>query len=92
MTWGRRSGRGLAPLRSVGASIHWPEAMSAGTEHPTRPRASQPLAAIQRAPGATPMAVPPASPPTMVPTVWVPWPWLSHGSSVGHTRDGSNQL
>ena len=55
---------------------------------------SQPLAAIHRASGATPIWFAPPSSPTMVPMVWVPWPLLSHGSSEGlpQISDGSNQL
>src|SRR6266850_2419560 len=37
------------------------------------------FAAIQRAPGATPMLDPDASPPTAVPVVWVPCPLGSNG-------------
>src|SRR5829696_7487209 len=67
---GRRSGRGLAPARSVGATIHWPAPSRAASEQVL---VSQPLAAIQRAPGATPIWLAPPSQPTMVPIVWVPW-------------------
>src|SRR5262245_36979320 len=68
---GRRSGRGLAPDRSVGASIHCAAASSAESLHP-RSWSSQPFAVIQRAPGATPTELPASSEPTMVPIVWVP--------------------
>src|SRR5215204_5859703 len=89
--FGRRSGRGFARLRSVGARIHWPEASSAASEQLL---VSQPLAAIHRAPGATPIWLPVPSSPSMVPIVCEPWLLLSHGASDGvpHTFDGSNQL
>ena len=77
---GRRSGRGLAPLRSVGARIHCAEASRAVSEQLF---VSQPLAAIHCAPGATPIWLPAPSSPTMVPMVWVPWPLLSHGAADG---------
>src|SRR5215216_2862472 len=79
---GRRSGRGFAPVRSVGARIHWPDASRAESEHEF---VSQPLAAIQRACGATPIWFVPGSPssPTIVPIVCVPWLLLSHGTSDG---------
>src|SRR3972149_5564031 len=51
---GRRSGRGYSPERLVGARIHWALASSASSAH-VRP--TQPRAAIQRAPGATPKAL-----------------------------------
>ena len=38
-------------------------------------------AAIQRAPGATPIDVPPALPPTITPITWVPWPLMSVGAA-----------
>src|SRR4029079_417159 len=47
-------------------------------------------AAIQRAPGATPIVLPLRSPPTIVPVVCVPWPLLSYGDSC--SPYGSNQL
>src|SRR5207247_1194363 len=91
--FGRRSGRGFWPLRSVGASTHWPEASSAAVEHELD---SQPFAAIHLACGATPIWFVPGSPssPTIVPIVCVPWPLLSHGASDGfpQTFEGSNQL
>src|SRR4051794_4156499 len=68
-----RSGRGLAPLRSVGASTHWPAASSELSEQSL---VSQPLAAIHFADGATPICAPPPSSPTMVPMVCVPWSLL----------------
>ena len=43
------------------------------------PRSLKILAAIQRAPGATPTDDPPADPPTMMPIVAVPWPDRSVG-------------
>ena len=49
---GRMSGRGLSPCRSVGASIHSPARIS---DDRLQSPLSQPLAAIQRARGATPM-------------------------------------
>src|SRR5687767_15037665 len=90
-TLGRRSGLGLAPDRSVGASIHCAEASSAPSEHQF---SSQPLAVIHCAPGATPIWFSPPSSPTIVPIVWVPCPLLSHGVVDGEpqTKDGSNQL
>src|SRR4029079_8093452 len=45
---GRRSGRGLFPLESVGARIHWPDEMSAVSRQ-------QPFAEIHFACGATPI-------------------------------------
>src|SRR4051812_21681104 len=86
---GARSGRGLLPLRSVGATTHSPEASSAVSEQLL---VSQPLAAIHLAPGATPVWFAPPSLPTMVPMVWVPWSLLSQGAGLGQTADGSNQL
>src|SRR5262245_55462214 len=75
------SGRGVWPLRSVGAIIHWPDAISAEYEQESY---SHPLAAIHRAPGATPIWFwPVGSSPAMVPMVWVPWPLLSHGAAEG---------
>ena len=50
-TSGARSGRGLFPARSVGATIHWPAASSDAVEQPLD---SQPFVAIHFAPGATP--------------------------------------
>src|SRR5690554_5520009 len=90
-TCGRRSGSGFAPVRSVGARMNCPEDSSAACE---QVRSSHPLAAIQVAPGATPIWLPLPSSPTMVPVTCVPWPLLSHGASEGspHTRDGSHQL
>src|SRR5512138_3896991 len=81
-TFGRRSGRGFCPLRSVGARIHCPAASS---DEVLQLLCSQPLAAIHLACGATPMRLVPGEPssPTMVPMVWVPWLLLSQG-----TRDG----
>ncbi|GAA4983007.1 hypothetical protein GCM10025734_04660 [Kitasatospora paranensis] len=70
--FGARSGRGLLPLWSVGARIHWPAFSRYSSEHCED---SQPLAAIHFAFGATPMPFLA----TMVPIVWVPWPLLSHG-------------
>ena len=52
MMWGRRSGRGLLPFRSVGASIHWPAASRAPS---VQNSSSQPLAVIHRTSGATPI-------------------------------------
>jgi hypothetical protein len=90
---GARSGRGFWPFRSVGARIHWPAASSAESEQKS---VSQPLAAIQRAWGATPIWLVPGSPssPTIVPMVWLPCPTLSQGASDGlpQTWEGSNQL
>src|SRR6266511_4119894 len=77
---GCRSGRGFAPLRSVGAITHWPAASSEVSEQLLT---SQPLAAIHLAPGATPTWLPAPSSPTIVPMVWVPWLLLSHGTSAG---------
>src|SRR5262245_5853676 len=88
-TLGARSGRGLLPLRSVGATIHWPDASRAASEQEL---VSQPLAAIHLAPGATPIWFAPPSSPTIVPMVCVPWSLLSHGCGLGQTADGSNQL
>src|SRR6185503_11933728 len=91
--FGRRSGRGLRPLRSVGARIHCPAASSDAVLHEL---CSQPLAAIHLACGATPIRLVPGVPssPTMVPIVCVPWLLLSHGASDGlpHDNDGSYQL
>ncbi len=88
--WGRSSGRGLFPSRSVGASMNWPADSSASREQVVP---SQPLAAIHCAPGATPIRLSPPSSPRIVPVTWVPWPVLSHGTSEGlpHTCDGSCQ-
>jgi hypothetical protein len=88
---GARSGRGFWPLRSVGARIHWPAASS---EAVVQVLVSQPLAAIQRACGATPTWFAPGSPssPTIVPITWVPWSTLSHGAGCEQTPAGSNQL
>src|SRR5687767_8544949 len=74
-TFGRRSGRGLAPERSVGASSHSADAYSASYEQLSY---SQPLAVIHSAPSATPIWFSPPSSPVMVPIVWVPSPLLSH--------------
>ena len=49
MMFGRLVTSGLSPSRSVGASIHWPDEISAASE------GQQPLAAIHLAPGATPI-------------------------------------
>src|SRR5262245_55079587 len=86
---GARSGRGSWPLRSVGARIHWADESSAKSLHVF---VSQPLAEMNRAPGATPIWLAPPSLPTIVPIVCVPWPLLSHGALVGQIPDGSNQL
>ena len=89
---GRRFGCGFWPLRSVGASMHWPEDSSALVEQLL---VSQPLAAIHFACGATPIWFVPGLPssPTIVPIVCVPWPLLSQGvPTVAHTADGSYQL
>ena len=51
-TWGRRSGRGFSPLRSVGARTNCADERRAVSEQLL---VSQPLAASQRAPGATPI-------------------------------------
>src|SRR2546422_4137964 len=90
-TWGRRSGRGFPPFKSVGARIHWAEAVRAAAEQSL---VSQPLAAIHWARGATPIWLAPPSSPIMVPMVCVPCPLLSHGASAGlaHALEGSNQL
>ena len=88
-TSGARSGRGLAPVRSVGATIHCPEA---SRDSRLQELDSHPLAAIHLAPGATPILLSPPSSPTIVPMVCVPWPLLSHGAAVAHTWAGSNQL
>src|SRR6478609_5337760 len=74
MMSGRLLTSGFAPARSVGASIHWPEEISASSE------GQQPLAVIHFAPGATPTLLAAPSSPTIVPIVWVPWPSLSHGA------------
>src|SRR2546423_8932734 len=89
--FGRRSGRGFPPRRSVGARIHWPAASSAVKEQEVD---SQPLAEIQRASGATPIWFGSPAPPIMVPMVCVPWPTLSHGTDAGLVQmsDGSYQL
>src|SRR5206468_1046934 len=89
--WGRRSGRGFWPFRSVGASTHWPAASNDATVHESL---SHPLAAIQRAAGATPIWLPAPSSPTIVPMVCVPWKTLSQGATDGNpqTLAGSNQL
>src|SRR5262245_31981474 len=88
---GRRSGRGFKPAKSVGARMNCP---AESREPSEQVRFSQPLAAIQRAWGATPIWSPAPSSPTIVPIVWVPWPWLSHGVTDGdpQTWDGSHQL
>ncbi len=86
---GARSGRGLWPARSVGATIHWPAARREASEQEL---VSQPLAAIHLAPGATPILLAPPSSPTIVPMVWVPWSLLSQGAAVGQMPAGSNQL
>jgi hypothetical protein len=85
-TWARSSGLGFCPDRSVGAASHSNELISAST-------VQQPLAAIQRAWGATPIWLGPGLPssPTMVPMVWVPWPTSSQGE-VPQTLRASNQL
>ena len=88
MICGRRAGSAPDPSSRVGASIHWPDSSSALSEQLLD---SQPFAAIQRAPGATPMLFAPPSPPTIVPIVWVPWLLLSHGIPPARTCDGSNQ-
>src|SRR4029453_7426485 len=87
---GRRSGRGFAPFRSVGARTHWPAASSAAPDQPLSPSASQPLAAIHFAAGATPIWLPAPSSPTIVPIVCVPWSLLSQGANEGfpHTWTG----
>ncbi|GAA3508391.1 hypothetical protein GCM10023075_67740 [Streptosporangium album] len=85
---GARSGRGLAPFRSVGASTHCPAARSETSEQLL---VAQPLAAIHVAPGATPTVLAPSLP-AMAPMVWVPWSLLSQGAALGHTPVGSNQL
>ncbi len=85
MTCGRIAGSGSEPSVRVGASIHSPELMSASSV------GQQPLAEIQRAPGATPIWLSPPSSPTMVPVTWDPWPSRSTGSS-GDTPAASNQL
>src|SRR6476661_8800022 len=88
---GRRFGRGFWPLRSVGATMNWPDDRSACVEQLF---VSQPLAAIHVACGATPIWFVPGSPssPTIVPIVCVPWPLLSHGVPAPHTAEGSHQL
>ena len=90
MMSGRLLTSGFAPEVSVGARVHWPLASRLASEHPL---VSQPLAAIQRAPGATPIWLAPSAP-TIVPIVCVPWPLLSHGTepSVEQVRLGSYQL
>ena len=87
--FGRCAGSAPVPSSRVGASIHWPERSSAAS---VQVLVSQPLAAIHRARGATPMWLSTPSTPTMVPMVWVPWSLLSHGAGGAHTDDGSNQL
>ena len=77
---GRFVGSGLSPSRSVGARTNSPGKQRDSVQK----KSSQPFAAIQRAPGATPMSGvngPGPSPPTIVPIVWVPCCALSHGSS-----------
>ena len=44
------------------------------------PLSSKIRAAIQVAPGATPIVVPPDPPPTITPIVAVPWPLASNGA------------
>ena len=85
---GRRSGSGLLPSRSVGATIHCPDDSSADWEQLLD---SHPLAAIQVAPGATPIWFSPPSLPRMVPMVWVPCPLLSQGTPGEQIDDGSHQ-
>ena len=75
MMFGRLVASGFSPSRSVGASIHWPEEISAASE------GQQPLAAIHFAPGATPIWLAAPSSPTIVPIVCVPWPLVSHGAA-----------
>src|SRR4051812_29500059 len=87
-TSGARSGRGFAPFRSVGATIHCPAASSEDSLHELD---SQPFALIHFAPGATPIRLVPSSP-TIVPMVCVPWSTLSQGAAAGQTLPGSNQL
>jgi hypothetical protein len=84
-----RSGRGLAPFASVGASTNWPEASSDADEQVF---VSQPLAANHLAAGATPIWLPAPSSPTIVPMVCVPCPLLSHGTGDEQMSAGSNQL
>ena len=66
MMLGRLLASGFWLSRSVGSSIHWPEAISAAS------LGQQPLAAIHLALGATPTWLPAPSSPTIVPIVWVP--------------------
>ena len=75
MMFGRLVTSGFSPSRSVGASIHSPDSISAASE------GQHPLAWIQVAPGATPIWLAPPSSPTIVPIVWVPWPSVSQGAS-----------
>ena len=74
MMLGRLVGSGFWPARFLGASIHWPDAISAASD------GQHPLASIQVAPGATPIWLAAPSSPTIVPIVWVPWPLVSHGA------------
>src|SRR5687768_13835562 len=84
MMCGRLPASGLAPVESVGSSIHWPESINAVSE------GQQPFAAIHRTPGATPIWFAPSAP-AMVPIVWVPWPSVSHGAP-SHSPATSYQL
>src|SRR6478609_11064314 len=85
MMSGRLLTSGFSPSRSVGASIHSPDAISASSE------GQQPLAVIHFAPGATPIWLLPPSLPTMVPIVWVPCSSTSHGAPP-QVPLASNQL
>ncbi|URN06942.1 hypothetical protein LUW74_28900 [Actinomadura madurae] len=83
---GRFDTSGFRPSASVGASIHWPDATRSASV-----QVAQPLAAIQRTPGATPIWLPSPSSPAIVPIVCVPWPLLSQGAP-SHLPEASNQL
>src|SRR5689334_22264294 len=72
-----------------GSSSHWNPLWIAVVE--AAPRSLKIFTAIQRAPGATPIAVPPAEPPTITPAVAVPCPLTSVGT-LGCWPFGSYQL
>ena len=74
------SGVSAVPGSPSGSSAHWKAWWIAVRELP--PASFQIRAAIQLAPGATPIEVPPASPPTITPIVPVPCPVRSVGIVV----------
>src|SRR5690606_31232892 len=84
-----RAGLGLLPVRSVGATIHWLQAIRPASVAPP-PAPPKPMHATQRALGATPTWLLPPSSPTMVPMVWVPWLPVLRGAVL--KLYGSNQL